>query len=427
MKKNKLSFSLILLTASMLFSCATKLETSENNNPDSTSILASKNAVSRDLTSIIKQANAVYEKRNPELVQLKYQSMSESVIGFYRATNYIFYKDLAKTEFFTGESVSVQGDLHLENIGSYKTGGSFSYDLNDFDEATKGSYTWDVTRCAVSIVNTAQENGFSKNNTSDFAERYLYKYIEDMKLLKNNTAEINNPIQGKYLSDKVKKLLNNVSTTEFKEFAKTFTDGTKLIESKKIKRLDSQTYQTVFSSLKTYFSKALPAYELKDVAFYIAGKGSLGKYRYMAMLRPSSKNTTPILIDVKEASSTNSVAVGAKTAPNEAQRIVTYSKLFLSKPDSFFGSLNFNGLDFFARSIFADDKVDIAKLNKNDEMNDFIDTVAYVTARAHSRSGKNDKILAESVRIMKIKDFALSYAEQVKEDYKQFKNNINLR
>lgn len=427
MEKNKLSWSILLLTTSLIFSCATKLDTNELDSNDLTSISSSKNVVSRDVTSIIKQANAVYEKRSPELVQLKYQSMAESVIGFYRATNYIFYKDLAKTEFFTGESVSVQGDLHVENIGSYKTGGTFSYDLNDFDDSTKGSYTWDITRCAVSIVNTAQENGFSKSDTSDFAERYLSKYIEDMKLLKNNPTEINNPIQNKYLSDKVKKLLNNVSTTEFKEFASDFTDGTKLIESKKIKRLDSQTYQTVFSSLKTYFSKALPAYELKDVAFYVAGKGSLGKYRYMAMLRPSSKNTTPILIDVKESSPTNSVAVGSARTPNEAQRVINYSKFFLSKPDSFFGSLNFNGLDFFARSIFADDKVDIAKLNKNAEMNDFIDTVAYVTARAHSRSGKNDKILSESVRIMKIKDFALSYAEQVKEDYKQFKNNINLR
>lgn len=427
MKKNKLSLSIVLLTASLFFSCATKLETNENSLNESTSILASKNAVSRDVTSIIVQANSNYQKRNPDLVKLKYQSMSESVTGFYRATNYIFYKDLAKTDFFTGESVSVQGDLHLENIGSYKTGGNVSYDLNDFDDATQGSYTWDVVRCAVSIVNTAEENSFSKSDESDFAGRYLSKYIEYTKLLKNNATEINNPIQSKYLSDKVKKLLSDVYSTNYKDFTSDFTDGTKLIESKKIKKLDSQNYQVVFSNLKIFFAKNLPTYELKDVAFYIAGKGSLGKYRYMAMLKPTSKNTTPILIDVKEASPTNSVAVGAKTASNEAQRVVNFSKLFLSKPDSFFGSLNFNGLDFFARSIFPDDKVDIAKLNKNSEMNDFIDTVAYITARAHSRSGKNDKILADSVRIMKIKDFALSYAEQVKEDFKQFKNNINLR
>lgn len=427
MKKNKLSLSMLFLATTLIFSCASKLESNSLDENNSTSISSSKNTVSRDVTSIIKQANVIYEKRNPELVQLKYQSMAESVTGFYRATNYIFYKDLVKTEFFTGETVSVQGDLHLENIGSYKTGGNFSYDLNDFDDATKGSYTWDITRCAVSIVNTAQENGFSKKDASDFAERYLSKYIENMKLLKNNSTELNNPIQNKYFSDKVKKLLSNVSSTQYKEFIADFTNGSKLIESKKLKKLDPQNYQIVFSNLKTYFSKTLPAYELKDVAFYISGKGSLGKYRYMAMLRPNSKNTTPILIDVKESSPTNSVSVGSKTSTNEAQRVIEYSKFFLSKPDSFFGSLNFNGLDFFARSIFPDDKVDITKLNKNSEMNDFIDTIAYVTARAHSKSGKNDKILAESGKIMSVKDFALSYAEQVKEDYKQFKNNINLR
>jgi hypothetical protein len=49
--------------------------------------------------------------------------------------------------------VWIQGDLHAENFGTYMDGhGVLIFDVNDFDEAYIGHFTWDVTRFAASLA-----------------------------------------------------------------------------------------------------------------------------------------------------------------------------------------------------------------------------------------------------------------------------------
>ncbi|MFN8673663.1 MAG: DUF2252 family protein [Candidatus Sericytochromatia bacterium] len=420
MNKKHLVISFIAFT--LLTSCSASLENTLAQ--DETVISGAKNSFSRDPVAIIKKANQTYQSRYPELVKLKYDSMKESPHDFFRATTYLFYQDLAKTPFFNGEQVSVQGDLHLENIGTYKTTSGFSYDFNDFDDSVKGSFTWDLARCAVSIYLTSQQNGFSKDDSEKYVEKYLETYFDYIKALKGNSTEINNPISSKYMSDKVKKLIDNVASTSSSSFISSFSNGEKLTESSKIKKLDANTYNALISNLKTYFGKTLPNYNVKDVAFYISGKGSLGRYRYLAMLQNKSNSKDILFMDIKEAVQPNSASVIGKNTENQAQRVVNYTKMFLPKIGYFLGNLSFNNSDFFVRSLLADDKVNLEKVNKDSEIKDFIDTVAYLTAKGHSKSNKNDKILSYKDKVSDLKSFAKNYAEQVKADYVQFKQNI---
>ena len=47
----------------------------------------------------------------------------------------------------------IQGDLHAENFGTYMDGaGMLIFDVNDFDEAFVGHFTWDLQRFAASIA-----------------------------------------------------------------------------------------------------------------------------------------------------------------------------------------------------------------------------------------------------------------------------------
>ena len=226
------------------------------------------------------------------------------------------------------------------------------------------------------------------------------------------------------MSDKVKKLIDNVASTSSSSFISSFSNGEKLTESSKIKKLDTNTYNSLMSNLKTYFGKTLPNYNVKDVAFYISGKGSLGRYRYLAMLQNKSNSKDILFMDIKEAVQPNSASVIGKNTENQAQRVVNYTKMFLPKIGYFLGNLSFNNSDFFVRSLLADDKVNLEKVNKDSEIKDFIDTVAYLTAKGHSKSNKNDKILSYKDKVSDLKSFAKNYAEQVKADYVQFKQNI---
>ena len=51
------------------------------------------------------------------------------------------------------EAGLIQGDLHAENYGTYMNSqGKLVFDVNDFDEAYVGHYTWDLQRMAASLA-----------------------------------------------------------------------------------------------------------------------------------------------------------------------------------------------------------------------------------------------------------------------------------
>ena len=51
------------------------------------------------------------------------------------------------------ERIWIHGDLHVENFGTYlNSDGRLIFDVNDFDEAYLGRFTWDLQRFAASLA-----------------------------------------------------------------------------------------------------------------------------------------------------------------------------------------------------------------------------------------------------------------------------------
>jgi len=89
----------------------------------------------------------------PDMVQLKYEAMTENAFRFYRGTCHLFYQDLANAEALPlSPLVWICGDLHIENFGSYKGDNKLVYfDLNDFDEALLAPASYELARMVTSI------------------------------------------------------------------------------------------------------------------------------------------------------------------------------------------------------------------------------------------------------------------------------------
>ena len=50
-------------------------------------------------------------------------------------------------------AIWIHGDLHVENFGTYlNSDGRLVFDVNDFDEAYIGHFTWDLQRFAASLA-----------------------------------------------------------------------------------------------------------------------------------------------------------------------------------------------------------------------------------------------------------------------------------
>ena len=94
---------------------------------------------------------------DPAAFRAKFRKMAADPFAFYRGSDCLFYADVARLEDpWVDERtrrVWIQGDLHAENFGTYMDGsGALIFDVNDFDEAYLGHFTWDVQRLAASVA-----------------------------------------------------------------------------------------------------------------------------------------------------------------------------------------------------------------------------------------------------------------------------------
>jgi uncharacterized protein (DUF2252 family) len=74
-----------------------------------------------------------------EIVQLKYEAMTENAFRFFRGTCYLFYEDLAASQPLPLSPLAwICGDLHIENYGSYKGDNKLVY----FDLTILTKHCW---------------------------------------------------------------------------------------------------------------------------------------------------------------------------------------------------------------------------------------------------------------------------------------------
>src|SRR5688500_15269576 len=109
------------------------------------------------IITVLEDAFAPLMRADPAAFRAKYRKMASDPHAFYRGTACLFYADVTQHDdpFVTERSgrIWVHGDLHVENFGTYlNADGRLVFDVNDFDEAYLGSFTWDLQRFAASLA-----------------------------------------------------------------------------------------------------------------------------------------------------------------------------------------------------------------------------------------------------------------------------------
>jgi uncharacterized protein (DUF2252 family) len=121
---------------------------------------------------------------DPPAFRRKFSKMAASPFAYYRGSACVFYSDLAGA--YADDSyldkrtrrVWIHGDLHAENFGTYmNASGVLVFNVNDFDEAYVGPYTWDLRRFAASVALIGHAKALSDRVigalVGDFARAYL--------------------------------------------------------------------------------------------------------------------------------------------------------------------------------------------------------------------------------------------------------------
>ncbi|MDG4821293.1 DUF2252 domain-containing protein [Asanoa sp. WMMD1127] len=127
---------------------------------------------------------------DPAAFRRKFRKMAASPFAFYRGSAAVFYADLTgdfADDRFLDERTSrvwIHGDLHAENFGTYMNGsGELVFNVNDFDEAYVGPFSWDLKRFAASIALIGYAKALSDEVISDLVGRFADAYLTELRAI----------------------------------------------------------------------------------------------------------------------------------------------------------------------------------------------------------------------------------------------------
>lgn len=382
-------------------------------------------AADRDPVKAVKAANAPLALRDAALIAQKYALLADNDFSFFRGTAYLFAVDAAADPALaTALRIPLQGDLHLENLGTYRTaGGAVAYDLNDFDEAATGPYTWELARMAVSIRLAAR--GMRLKGKDELVAHFLAAYQRELKGL--SATRLAQPLTGAGLGPDALAAIAEAQQATRPAFLADMGAQGRFKTSKKLRPVAPALAAQVDAAVTAYAQgrpEGTGFFRVKDVASRIAGTASLGRYRYVAWIEgPTSGPHDDVILEIKEQTAPT---LQPQLTGDPARRVMDAQRHFLPGADPLLGTTRIAGASFLVREL-SPAKADVAldTLDTPARFAAHLDSVALVAARAHARSGRAAAILGElGAKAAAIAQFAERYADQVETDRETFKASL---
>ena len=408
--------------------------------------------------------------RVPRLVPIKYQRMAASPFGFFRGAVPIMAADLACHP-NTGLMTQLCGDAHVENLGAYASLDSrIVFDLNDFDEAIRGPFEWDIKRLATSVILAGREAGIRRADREEAVATFLRRYRRSMRGFSSMPvleltryqihrlahigpmpaifaqAERSTPLRllekltepvddsgAKHAAKKIsaaaaKKAAKALAPEHISSRPRRFRSQPPLLE-----RVGGADARKVLNSLGQYSKTLQPErqhflaqYTPVDVAFKVVGTGSVGLRDYVVYLEGHARpaHSDPLFIQIKEEPASGYaryIPDGAAAWTHQGHRVMDGQRAMQLTSDPFLGYTTIDNSDYLVRQL-NDHKaaLDLKTLTAAN-LHGYADVCGELLARGHARAGDPVSIsayLGSSARFDEaILGFAQLYANKTEADW----------
>jgi uncharacterized protein (DUF2252 family) len=374
----------------------------------------------------------------PNLVQLKYEAMTENAFRFYRGTCHLFYEDMAAAGSLPLSPLTwICGDLHIENYGSYKGDNKLVYfDLNDFDEGLLAPAAYEISRMVTSIFIAFETLEIEPEKALNMAKLFLKTYC--CTLAKGKAISIEPRTAKGIVCD----FLTAVDKRTQKDMLRkrTISKKRRIILSTEDERhfkLDKNLKRELTDHVNNWITTSSDGpynYKVKGAVFRIAGTGSLGLKRYLFLLKSTNVKNKYLLADMKQAAPSSVLPytpIQQLQWETEAERIITIQKRMQNVSSSLLSTTIFRDEPYVIQELQPVKDTIKFKLFKDDyrDIYQVIDDMAALTASAQLRSGgiQGSSIIDDLSAFGSsndwqedVLDYALKYAQKVKRDYRQF-------
>ncbi len=413
------------------------------------------------IVDALRDAFAPLMRADPAAFRAKYRKMAREPHAFYRGTACLFYNDVTAEpdEWAThgGERIWIHGDLHVENFGTYlNSDGRLIFDVNDFDEAYVGRFTWDLQRFAASLALLAWQKALPEDAIRKLIARYARSYLaqvnhytgtaddEDFAIrLDNAHGPVLAALEAARLMRRAD-LLDEVTVMQrgTRKFAE---DGT-------TRRLSRDERTEVVGAFRDYldtipdskrFDRQL-FYELRDVVGKSGfGIGSAGLPAYNVLVEGYSQALdNDVVLSMKQANIpalsrfVDSSEVDAYFE-HEGHRTVVSQRALQVHTDPLLGHTRIDGVGYVVSEVSPYEvDLDWEEINEPAEMRAVVDLLGRATAKIHCASDEDsqqdlvdfqvEEAIAQSVQgrrnefVTWLCDWGIAYAVRAREDHALF-------
>ncbi|MBL9026725.1 MAG: DUF2252 family protein [Myxococcales bacterium] len=429
-------------------------------------------ARTREIVSVLSQADEPLIRTRPALAASKYEAMSSSLFAFFRGTFPLYLHDtqthvggLVASDYFAEAYPMSLGDAHPENFGTLVArDGTMALEPNDLDAADRYPYLWEVRRLGVGLCIAARVS-----NPSDEAARALTRSREReyaFALADAYAAEVRrldeggergryvDPTGSAFLEDLFERALDDLPTrSELGEL--TVVEG----GARKLKRggIDPDDPTNVFTDLADVARVALPAtlegyratlvspppasfFRIKDAAReYGSGVASRPRVRVIILVEGQTEDPADdVILELKEIGDTGMRPVGRPTvAADDTQGRIRYAQRTAwtrRDADPLWGMSELLGLPVQIKGeLEAHKTIRVARIEEEigtpEAMLELASHLGGVLARAHAGSEEDfPGTLAAIAGAVGQPGFAdeqaevsIAYADQVEADFGRFR------
>jgi uncharacterized protein (DUF2252 family) len=336
--------------------------------------------------------------RIPALLALKYRKMAASPFGYFRGTNHLFHADWPGSPWLERmPSVWLNGDLHLENFGTYRGDNRLVYfDIGDFDDGALGPMSRDLVRFMVGVHMAGHEMGFGARRANMLNRIFLAAFRAALADGKTRWIERRTAVGviGELLMKLDKRtqadlLAKRTVLRSGKRRLRTDTGKALPLEPAERARVIRFVNRFAEGRARPDFFKVL------DVAQRVAGLGALGLRRYVVLIRGNGRRDGAALVDLKLQQGSTLPPLLRQRQPrfrSEAARVVAIEHRMQAVGPAFLTPVRIAGRSFTLRELQPSaDKLDLSTTHPDRaELEAVIASMGELTAWAQLRCAGRD-------------------------------------
>lgn len=409
----------------------------------------------------LEDAFSALMERDPRAFRVKFRKMAADPFAFYRGSAALFYADVGAEEDRWADDrtarVWIHGDLHAENFGTVMNShGELVFDVNDFDEAYIGHFSWDLRRFLASLALIGWRKALPAEDVEELGREYLQAYLDQVRRYVRGENDSEFALRLDNAEGMVREILKDARGSSRTALLDALTlvedDQRRFRIGGKQRRLDPAERQKVEAAYEQYLQtvpeekkRRRPGfYRIKDVVGVSGiGIGSAGLSAYTILAEgPDEALENDILLSMKQGnvpavSRLSEVRAVEEQFEHQGHRTAVSQLALQVHADPYLGWTTLDGVGHVVDELSPYElDLEWEDLTEPEDMAPVVRQLGQATAKVHSVSDQHSSqpLVAFQVEeavehvvgdrdeefVRDLIDWAMAYGRQVRADHESF-------